>query len=85
MGYAWTNFEKNNKRLLAVSLFIVIITVAGYHHSIYRISKLHNYYILYACRNKQPPASGLGTASPAYVEARMYAPANASRRQVFIC
>lgn len=31
--------------------------------------------------NKQPPASGLGTASPAYVEARMYAPANAPRRQ----
>ncbi|XP_044180167.1 leucine-rich repeats and immunoglobulin-like domains protein 2 isoform X1 [Acropora millepora] len=24
--------------------------------------------------NKQPPSSGLGTASPAYVEARMYAP-----------
>ena len=68
------------------SLFIVIITVAGYHHcASYLISKLYNYHILYTCRNKQPPASGLGTASPAYVEARMYAPANAPRRQVFVC
>ena len=33
-------------------------------------------------RNRQPPPSGLGTASPAYVEARMYAPANATKKQV---
>ena len=54
------------------------------HHILYQ-----NYVtiilFLYTCRNKQPPASGLGTASPAYVEARMYAPANNPRRQVFIC
>ncbi|XP_068733679.1 uncharacterized protein [Montipora capricornis] len=31
--------------------------------------------------NKQPPSSGLGTASPAYVEARMYAPPNATKKQ----
>ena len=36
---------------------------------------------LLACRNKQPP-SGLGTASPAYVEARQYAPVSSARRQV---
>ena len=41
--------------------------------------------ILYTCRNKAPPSSALGTASPAYVEARRYFPANAPRRQVFIC
>lgn len=31
--------------------------------------------------NKQPPSSGLGTASPAYVEARMYAPPTATKKQ----
>ena len=33
-------------------------------------------------RNKQPPSSGLGTASPAFVEARMYAPPNAANKKV---
>ena len=37
----------------------------------------------YYCRNRQPPPSGLGTASPAYVEARQYAPVTAARRQVW--
>ena len=41
-----------------------------------------NLHVSSYCRNRQPPPSGLGTASPAYVEARMYAPANAPRRQV---
>lgn len=31
--------------------------------------------------NKQPPSSGLGTASPAFVEARMYAPPNAANKK----
>ncbi|KAL9964710.1 hypothetical protein ACROYT_G028387 [Oculina patagonica] len=31
--------------------------------------------------NRQPPPSGLGTASPAYVEARQYAPVTAARKQ----
>ncbi|KAJ7371586.1 hypothetical protein OS493_024261 [Desmophyllum pertusum] len=31
--------------------------------------------------NRQQPPSGLGTASPAYVEARHYAPVNSARRQ----
>ena len=33
-------------------------------------------------RNKQPPSSGLGTASPAFVEARMYAPPNTANKKV---
>ena len=40
------------------------------------------YWQFFFGRNKQPPSSGLGTASPAFVEARMYAPPNAANKKV---